>query len=59
MSLIRAGKDIGKGRVKPDRMAHIRSGKTLYSNCGKLMDSETSVKGCKLCDKCIDAAGRE
>jgi len=56
MSLIRAGKDLGKGKVKPDKFAHIRKGISLYSKCGKLLDNMSSVKGCELCDRCFEEA---
>lgn len=46
MSLTRAGKD---------KLAHIRNDEE--SLCGKLINYQ-STKGCEICDKCIDVAGK-
>jgi len=37
-----------------DKFAHLRLGKTGITRCGKNTNYDKSIKGCKLCDKCLD-----
>jgi hypothetical protein len=49
MSLIRSNE-------KKDKLAHLRIGRTGITRCGKDIDYGKSIKGCKTCDKCLDAS---